>query len=73
MANQQYLKKVRELSEMKSSLYALASHKLGNDDKAGAKATYAEIDAIDAEIDEMMKANEEEPVSEEDLTLKFNN
>lgn len=65
--------KVNELTKIKNSLYDLASFKWAKGDKAGQQAAYAEIDAINAEIDAVMKANEEPLATDEELTLKFDN
>lgn len=65
--------KVNELTQIKNSLYDLASLKWAKGDKAGQRAAYAEIDAINAEIDVVMKANEEPLATDEELTLKFDN
>ena len=64
---------VTKLTEIKNNLYDLASHKWSNGDKDGQQAAYTEIDAINAEINAIMKASEEPAATDEELTIKFEN
>jgi len=55
---EEYCRETRQLSEIKSSLYDLASHKLAKGDKAGADRIYKEIDYIDAELNSLENPND---------------
>lgn len=67
------MNKIIKLTEIKNSLYDLASMKWADGDTKGQQAAYVEIDAIDAKINAIIKANEEPVAASEELTLKFDN
>jgi hypothetical protein len=67
---QQYCEITRKLSEAKSGLYTLASHKLSKGDNAGAQKIYAQIDEIDTEL-AALENPQDQVATDEELTISF--
>ena len=69
---QEYLKKVNELSALKTAMYNTASRLLAKGNKSAARAVYAEIDEVQAELD-ALENPEDKIATDDELTIRFDN